>query len=237
LIIVHESGHYVVARWCRIRIERFSIGFGPTVLERTSQRTGTTFRLGLIPLGGFVHIRGMDIGRDVAPDDRHAYPSRPIWQRLVTILAGPAISYLSVAAIAMALYTCHGVDAPRFYGVGAVITGYDTFGKLEPGDRILAVDHVPQYIDRGPTLTERINASNGAPITLTIERDGHERDLQIEPRQDEDASGWPTWRIGVQYAPQNVAARLGLVDAAGRAPTYPVVQAEAIGKALYAWCS
>jgi membrane-associated protease RseP (regulator of RpoE activity) len=57
LLVAHECGHYLVARWCGIRVERFRIGFGPVVFERTSRATGTAFLLSLIPLGAFVTIR------------------------------------------------------------------------------------------------------------------------------------------------------------------------------------
>ena len=77
LIVVHEGGHYFVARWCKMRIERFSIGFGPGILKRKSKKTGTTFQLAPIPFGGFVEIRGMNIAEDVDPEDKHAYPNRP----------------------------------------------------------------------------------------------------------------------------------------------------------------
>src|SRR5256885_10048540 len=168
LIVVHEGGHYFVARWCRMRIERFSIGFGPGVIKKVSKKTGTTFQIAPIPSGGFVEIRGMNIAEDVDPDDRYAYPNRPVWQRFLTIFAGPATNYLSAIVLAMLLYTCHGVDVPHWYGVGTVMPDHDAYGKLEPGDRILAVDRVPLYLDSGPTLTERVMASRGAPIVLTI---------------------------------------------------------------------
>jgi len=67
LIVVHEGGHYFVARWCKMRIERFSIGFGPGLLKRQSKKTGTIFQLAPIPFGGFVEIRGMNIAEDVDP--------------------------------------------------------------------------------------------------------------------------------------------------------------------------
>ena len=89
LIVVHEGGHYVVARWCKMRVDRFSIGFGPGILKKRSKKTGTVFQLAPIPFGGFVEIRGMNIAEDVEPDDVHAYPNRPAWQRFVTIFAGP----------------------------------------------------------------------------------------------------------------------------------------------------
>ncbi len=58
LIVVHEAGHYFVARWCRMRVERFSIGVGPGLLKRRA-RSGTVFQLAPIPFGGFVEIRNV----------------------------------------------------------------------------------------------------------------------------------------------------------------------------------
>ena len=244
LIVVHEGGHYFVARWCKMRIERFSIGFGPGLLKRTSKKTGTTFQLAPIPFGGFVEIRGMNIAEEVDPDDRHAYPNRPVWQRFLTIFAGPATNYLSAIALAMVLYTCHGVDVPHWYGVRKVmrcadekqqcqVPDYDAYGKLEPGDRVLAVDRVPLFLDSGPGLIERVMASKGAPITLTIERDGQKHDIQIKPREDKDSTGKQVWRIGLQYNEQDLVVEVGVLAAAQRALEYPVVQTRQIGKMLY----
>src|ERR1700689_5972769 len=116
LIVVHEGGHYFVARWCKMRIERFSIGFGPGILKHSSKKTGTVFQLAPIPFGGFVEIRGMNIAEDVDPEDRFAYPNRPAWQRFATIFAGPAPNYLSAIVLAFALSTCHGADSSwRWY--------------------------------------------------------------------------------------------------------------------------
>lgn len=232
LLIVHECGHYLVARGCRIRIERFSIGFGPPIVERTSQATGTTLRIGLIPLGAFVRIRGMD-DADADPVDPRAYPNRPVWQRLATILAGPAASYLSVAVLAIALYTCHGVDVPRWYGINRVVNGSPAADKLEPGDTVLAFDHAPLTIDSRPTLSERVNRGSGAPITLTIERNGEQRDVVIEPKQGKDASGRRVWLIGVNLEARDLTVQLGLLDAARRGLEYPVAQARLIATALY----
>ena len=256
LIVVHEGGHYFVARWCRMRIERFSIGFGPGLLKKQSKKTGTTFQLAPIPFGGFVEIRGMNIAEEVDPDDKHAYPNRPAWQRFLTIFAGPATNYLSAIALAFCLYTCHGVDVQHWYGVGDVKEGYDARGKLQEHDRILAVDHVPLFIDSGPSLSNRVTSANGAPLTLTIERNGVTTDVVVEPQLDYDrrpmneiakrlpsvapvidqlVKDWPVpvWRIGVQYEIQNRTYQTGLLDAAGRAITYPIEQTKMIGAGLY----
>lgn len=233
LIVVHEGGHYFVARWCGMRIERFSIGFGPGLLKRVSKKTGTTFQLAPIPFGGFVEIRGMNIAEDVDPDDHHAYPNRPVWQRFLTIFAGPATNYLSAIVLAMALFTCHGVDVPHWYGVGRVMPDYDAYGKLEPGDRILEINHIPLFINSGPNLMDRVNESRGAPLLMTIERDGQRRDVEVKPRQDKDAHGKPIWRIGLQYEQQQLVVGVGVIAAAERALIYPVEQTKAIGRVLY----
>ncbi len=256
LIVVHEGGHYFVARWCQMRIERFSIGFGPGLLKKTSKKTGTTFQLAPIPFGGFVEIRGMNIAEDIDPDDKHAYPNRPAWQRFITIFAGPATNYLSAIVLAMALYTCHGVDEPHWYGVSKVLNGSDAQGKLEPGDRIVAVNHDPVVYHDGGELIERVTAAKGAPLTLTIERHGVSMDVTIKPQLafdrrplDEFAKrapslaphiaaivkNWPepAWRIGIEQERQYLAVKIGVVDAVQRALVYPVLQTKAIVAGLY----
>ena len=233
LIVVHEGGHYFVARWCQMRIERFSVGFGPGILKKKSKKTGTVFQLAPIPFGGFVEIRGMNIAEDVDPDDKHAYPNRPAWQRFVTIFAGPATNYLSAIVLMMAVYTCHGVDTPRWYGVDGTIDGFDAHGKLEAGDRILEVDHAPLVLGVKPTLNERINAAKGAPVTLTIERKGQRRDVAITPKLDPDKDRKGNLLIGVKLQQQNEIADVGVLEAAQLALRYPVEETKKIGMMLY----
>src|SRR3954471_14519045 len=94
LIIVHEGGHYLVARWSGMRVDRFSIGFGPPIAR--FRRGETIFQIGLIPLGGFVQIAGLnpdDGTAAAAADDPRMYPNRPVYQRLATIAAGPGTNY------------------------------------------------------------------------------------------------------------------------------------------------
>jgi regulator of sigma E protease len=230
LIVVHEGGHYFVARWCKMRIERFSIGFGPGILKRKSKKTGTTFQLAPIPFGGFVEIRGMNIAEEVDPEDKHAYPNRPAWQRVITIFAGPGTNYLSAIVLAFALYTCHGVDVAHWYGVYDVLDGYDAKGKLLSGDRILEVDHAPLYMDEdGPNLTERINAAKGAAVTLTIQRDYAISFVTITPKKGDDGK----WLLGIRPIPQAIVVDVGVLGATGRALRYPIDQTKMIAGGLY----
>jgi regulator of sigma E protease len=233
-VFLHGCGRYAVARACRIRIERFRIGVGPVVVARTSARTGTTFQLSAIPFGGFVKIRGLNVGGDVDPEDRHAYRNRPAWAQLVTIVAGPVSNYLSVATLAMALYTCHGVEnRSGWYGVGEVIKGYDAYGKLEPGDRITKVNGQPLFVDSHPNLSERINETKDAPVTLTVERGSRTFDVVVKPQQGKAPAGQPSWMLGVKLAYQDMVVGVSPIEAARRALIYPVEQTKTIGRVLY----
>lgn len=242
LIIVHEGGHYFVARWCGMRVERFSIGFGPAIPGlKWRSKSGTQFQLAPIPFGGFVEIRGMNIIEEVDPEDTQAYPNRPAWQRFVTIFAGPATNYLSAIILAFGLFTCHGVDSQdRFYGVERVLPDYDAVGKLEIGDRILAVDGVPLFINHGTSLTERVTAKKGAPVTLTIRRAGQQVDVSVAPKPGKDEAGkplekdgQPIYLVGIKPMVHADVIDIGIIDAAGRALVYPIDQTKMIVAGLY----
>src|SRR5690242_4376263 len=149
LIVVHEAGHFVVARLCGMRVERFSIGFGPGVL-RWRSKAGTLFQIAPIPFGGFVEIKGMSIAEDVEPDDTKAYPNRPVWQRIATIFAGPGTNWLTAIILGLALFTCAGIpESISYYGVEEIDKDYDAATKLQQGDRLLAINGTPIFL-QGP---------------------------------------------------------------------------------------
>jgi regulator of sigma E protease len=252
LIVVHEAGHYFVARMCHMRVERFSIGFGPGLIKKRSKKTGTVFQLAPIPFGGFVEIRGMNIAEEVDPDDHQAYPNRPAWQRFLTIFAGPATNYLSAIVLAFGLYTCHGMNSSwRWYSVDSVKADYDAHGKLEVGDRIIAVDSVP-LLARGEyrpadgppikadSLIKRVNAKNGEPVTLTVVRGGQELDVAIQPKVAKDDKGnvvmdkgKPVYLIGIVPRERADLLDAGVLGSLGAALEYPVVQTKMIATGLY----
>jgi regulator of sigma E protease len=225
LIVVHEGGHYFVARWCGMRIERFSIGFGPGLLKRKSKKTGTTFQLAPIPFGGFVEIRGMNIAEDVDPDDVSAYPNRPAWQRFVTIFAGPATNYISAILLCFALYTCHGKDRLDHLTVDQLMDGnFEAKTKLRPGDTIVGFEHAPIV----ENLSAPVNARKGAPVTLTIVRDGVKQDVTLTPTKIDDS-----YLLGIKYTMFTVPVDVSLAEAASDALVYPIDETKNISKGLY----
>jgi regulator of sigma E protease len=236
LIIVHEAGHYLAAKWCKMRVDRFSIGFGPAIARW--KRKETQFQLAPIPFGGYVEIRGMNIAEEVDRNDPYAYPNRPTWQRFLTILAGPATNYVFAIVLALFLFTLAGVPGGTSrYVVLGVNDGFDAKGKIEPGDVIVSIqrqsDPAPvavyyRYQDSQPAqpLGDLVHASGGAPIQVTVLRDGSERTLQLVPRQDPQdvnkETGEQQYRLGIRLDEERFD--VGFVGAIGYAVRFPIEQ-------------
>lgn len=121
LIAVHEYGHYKVARWCNVKVLRFSIGFGRVVWRRQPQADGTEFTLSALPLGGYVRMLDSREGQ-VAPTERHqAFDLKPLRQRAAVVAAGP-VANLGLAVLLFAMVNWIGTEEPRAQ-MGAPIPG------------------------------------------------------------------------------------------------------------------
>jgi regulator of sigma E protease len=232
LIVVHEAGHFFVARWCKMRVDRFSVGFGPALWSK--QVGDTTFMLAPIPFGGYVQIRGMLVADEVDGDDPYAYPNRPAWQRFLTIFAGPATNYLFAVVLALGLYNCAGVPSgTSWYQVHDVTEGYDAQGKLLPQDRIVAIGGEPIYLtyEGKPhrKITDVVQASEGAPVAVTVVRGGEQLELMVTPKKGEvevTDNGQETkqtlWLLGVRLASEDERVDVGILAGTWHAISYPV---------------
>jgi regulator of sigma E protease len=93
LIFVHEMGHFAVAKWCGVRVEVFSLGFGKKIFS--FKRGDTTYALSLVPLGGYVKMFGDEIGADISEEQKkHSFLHKPVWQRIAVVVAGPAMNFI-----------------------------------------------------------------------------------------------------------------------------------------------
>jgi regulator of sigma E protease len=201
LIIVHEAGHYLAARAFGMRVERFSVGFGPVLLAL--RRRETEFAISALPFGGYVKIAGMAPGEDVDPADRSSYVNQAAWRRFVVILAGPAMNYLSAIVVAAGLLATVGLrDADPAARVGQVVPGMPAAqaGLLE-GDRILEVAGQP--VDSWLALVGELQRHPGERIPLLVERrvgpSAERLRVLITPR-DEGGRG----RVGFRQAQLSV---------------------------------
>lgn len=138
LVAVHEFGHYIVGRWCGMKVLRFSIGFGKTIWTRVGGKDRTEYCLSAIPLGGYVRFLDSREGPIDPEDEGRAFNQRPIPARIVVLLAGPAFNFL-FAAVAYWILLSGGVMLLK-PAVGAVSPdSYADKAGLTFGDKIVAV--------------------------------------------------------------------------------------------------
>lgn len=149
IVAVHEYGHYIVGRWCGIRAEVFSIGFGPRLISRRDRR-GTLWQVAAIPLGGYVRFLGdanaasAGTGERVDPElRRQTLTGAPLWARFATVLAGPMFNFVLSILVFAGMAMWQGMAVERVE-LGRVLALPDSMtNELRAGDEVLAVDGQP----------------------------------------------------------------------------------------------
>jgi regulator of sigma E protease len=185
IVAIHEYGHYIVGRWCGIKADVFSIGFGP-VLAKRMDKHGTQWQLAAIPLGGYVKFRGdanaASVGADgtlqeMTPEERETtMTGAALWKRAATVVAGPVFNFILSILIfgTFAMVGGRPSDAPV---VGPLAELPPEVVFLEPGDRITALNgEAVETRDQLRTLAGEI--TNSELVTYSIERDGEA--LEVE---------------------------------------------------------
>src|SRR3712207_3772010 len=139
LILLHELGHFVAAKAVGMRVERFSIFFGPPIFRK---KVGETeYQLATIPAGGYVKISGMNPDEDLPDEVRtRAYYSQPVWKRIVVIAAGPLVNVVLAFILLFAYFAFVGAPTTVRPIVDRVEPGYPAAGVLKAGDRLVSVD-------------------------------------------------------------------------------------------------
>jgi len=205
LVILHELGHFAVAKWVGMRVEKFSLFFPPTLWSR--KRGETEYAIGAIPAGGYVKITGMNPDEDLPEEVRdRAYHSQPVWKRIAVIAAGPAVNLIVALVLLFVFFAAIGRETPSTE-VGVIEKGYPAAELLKEGDKLIAVDGVrgdptklsPQIAkhecrDKPPTK----GCKAADPAELLVERAG--RRVTIEARPIYDPAAERT-RLGFGYAP------------------------------------
>ncbi|CAM5791251.1 RIP metalloprotease RseP [Castellaniella caeni] len=216
LVTFHELGHYWVARWCGVRILRFSVGFGP-ILARRLDRRGTEWALSAIPLGGYVKMLD-DAPEQADPATRAAaFNGKPLAQRAAVVLAGPAAN-LILAAILYAMLSLWGVHEPVAVLAQPPAASVAAQVGVQAGDTVLAVDGraVASWNQARWQLLEPL--TSGGAVTLTLRAaQGAERSLRLDlPAQALSPDGPDPLRAAglVLQAPQ---PRVGAVSPGGAA--------------------
>ncbi|NUP99846.1 MAG: RIP metalloprotease RseP [Armatimonadetes bacterium] len=191
IILIHEFGHFIVAKWSRMVVDEFAVGLGPTI--KSWRRDGTLYRVAPFLFMGYVRIRGLE-GEPDADELEGSFYRRPVYQRLAVLAAGAAMNVLFAALVFCLLYGLWGVPERPDTTISEVVSGSAAQqAGLQPGWRITAVAGEPTA-DPG-AVREKIAASQGKPLMLRVEQDGAERELTVAPRPD----GSGHYLIGVVF--------------------------------------
>ncbi len=231
LVFVHEMGHYLVGRWCGIRVTAFSVGFGPELLGFTDSH-GTRWKLSAIPLGGYVKFFGDEDAAsvpDMANLDKFTPAERArtlagarLWKRAATVAAGPVANFLLAIAIFAALFITYGkmVSDPVVAEVRPASAAASA--GIEPGDLLVALDAEP--IRTFDDVRRYVAVRPDTMIVITVEREGRQLQLPVTPKRTE---------ITDQFGNKVELGQIGIVTNAEkgnfRLETYSPVEAVAEG--------
>lgn len=212
LIAIHEAGHYLVARWAGMRVDLFSIGFGPALAR--FRRGETEWRIGILPFGGFVKIAGMSPEDGTPADDPRSYARQPAWKRLLVILAGPAMNYVLAFCLLVGLLVsgAPGLDLESTR-VGAVMPDMPAAAAgLLPGDEIVSVGDVRVTDFR--SVAEALAPHRDEPLALSIVRNGEPLSLQVTPN-DKGQIGIRPPEVIETFGPLEAVVQAGRTTAVG----------------------
>jgi regulator of sigma E protease len=183
-VVLHEFGHFIVAKLFKIRVETFSFGFGPRLFGFKWGQTD--YRVSLIPLGGYVKLGGDESNAplegqgatDIPPEEM--FNLRPRWQKILVALAGPIMNILTALAIPMAGALMYGVPATPAPVVSSISPGGAAAGAgLQLGDRIVSFNGIES--PKWDTIHGDALLSPGHPLPLVVDRNGQRIPLTITP--------------------------------------------------------
>lgn len=176
LIFIHESGHFLVAKACKIKVKEFAIGFGPTIWKRQGKET--KYALRLIPLGGFVNM----LGEEVRSEEEGSFSKTSIPKRIAVVLSGGLVNIVFGLLVYFVL-----VSSTGNYISTTIDTVVPNYAAEEAGinqnDRILEIDG--KKVRLRSDIDKSMQNSNGEPITLKIKRDNEIKDIEIIPTVEE----------------------------------------------------
>lgn len=191
LVFVHELGHYLVARRNGVRVETFSIGFGPEIFG-FNDRAGTRWKFSLIPLGGYVKMFGdADVTSrpdasvvQMSPEDREvSFFHKRLGQRAAIVAAGPIANFLfAILALAL-LFAIYGQPYTPAVIQEVQPDGAAAEAGMQAGDRITSING--RDIDRFQDVLQEIVLSPGMPLEMVVDRNGAMVDLTVTPRRVE----------------------------------------------------
>jgi len=187
LVFFHELGHYLVGRWCGVKADVFSIGFGREIFGWTD-RLGTRWKVAWMPLGGYVKFAG-DMNPASQPSEEwkalppqeqaKTFQAKALWQRFLIVLAGPLANFLIAIGIFMAFFAAYGEPrTPTVVAAVAEKSAADRAG-IKAGDTIVSIEG--QRVDRFEDISPIVSIRPGETLALEVQRAGKLLPMQVTP--------------------------------------------------------
>ena len=188
VVFFHELGHFLVARWCGVRVLVFSIGFGPEIVG-FNDRHGTRWKISAIPLGGFVKFFGDENAASVpdsarlavmdADERAHSFMFQPVAKRAAIVVAGPLANFLLAIVIFAGVFMLYGKQtmSARVDSVQADSAAAEAGFKA--GDLVVAINGRP--IENFTEMQQIVGANAGEPLAITVDREGNQLVLKATP--------------------------------------------------------
>lgn len=246
LILVHELGHFIVAKATGIRVEEFAIGMGPKIFG--VKYGETDYSLMVLPIGGYNKMSGMEPGTE---DDEKGFNSKSVFQRMMVIIAGSLMNFLLAIILFVLVFSYIGVPANSNV-IGDTIEGFPAEqAGLKKGDQLTAINGEP--VNNWLELTQIIQKSPEKNLTITVQRDNTILEIDVVPKKDPETGlgligirdslkTYPVWtglKLGTEraiailvlivtslvhiitgQAPAEVAGPVGIVHMIGEAAQY-----------------
>lgn len=176
IVFIHELGHFLAAKACKMRVEEFAIGVGPTVIKH--RRGETVYSIRALPLGGFNRIAGMSPDE---PLDEYSFLSKPVWQRFIVISAGAVFNFLLAIVLFFLVFAVSGVQTPLDEPVvGKLVNnGPAAAAHMQTGDRIIAI--AGQKVEKWQDISPALKGKQNQVTDIVVERNGERLEVSAIP--------------------------------------------------------
>ena len=235
LIFVHEFGHFLFAKLFKVRVLKFSLGFGPRLIGK--QIGETEYILSAFPLGGYVKMYGENPGEEVDPAERRrSFSLKPVWQRFIIVFGGPFFNLLYAVFLFFLIFSIAGLPEP-LEGTKIGQVGIDTpadLAGIRQDDIILSINGEPT--ETWDEVSELIRASGGKPVTLILERGDEQLEVTGTPVKQDTKNIFgevvgERYLLGITRSEEIVYRKVSLVEAfsAGMTQTWNFIYLTIMG--------
>jgi len=217
MVLVHELGHFIVAKLCRVRVEVFSIGFGTRLFG--FKRGDTDYRLSLLPLGGYVKMSG-EMPGEARSDDPGELENHPRWQRVLIALAGPFFNFLLAIALMTGVYMVHNevqayLNGPAHVDYVSLNTPASRTG-IQSGDTIVHYDTIENPTWDQVAIRSLLNLNQN--IAFSYVHDGQRTNTRLFIESKGDAEDFTLDSLGLTPLMQNAPIKVSSLDGEEKLP-------------------